>query len=155
MKSILGVEGVVKLSQSLKSAGKSIVLVGGCFDILHYGHIRFLEQAKKHAQVLIVLLEGDEFIKKTKGASRPLNPQKVRAKMLWALKPVDFVICLPFMKSNLEYDNLVQDIGPDIIATTKPDPNIAHKKRVAALSGAKLIFATQAIDNYSTSKYID
>jgi FAD synthetase len=154
MKSVLSIVEGIKLSKSLKKAGRRIVLVGGCFDILHYGHIHFLNRSKKYGDILVVLLEGDEFIKKTKGVNRPQNPQAIRAKVLCALRAVDFVIILPFMENNKEYDNLVQNLNPDVIATTKPDPNIAHKKRAAELSGAKLVFSAKALDNYSTSKFL-
>ncbi len=154
MKSILSTGEGIKISKNLKNQGKTIVLVGGCFDILHLGHITFLEKSKKLGDYLIVLLESDEFIKKTKGKSRPIHTQLERAKMLLALKAVDFVISLSMMENNEEYDNLIMNLRPDIIATTQPDPNMNHKKRAANLSGAKLVFATKALREYSTSKLL-
>ena len=59
-----------------------VVLVGGCFDLLHYGHIAFLKEAKKHGDYLIVLLESDENVRRLKGEGRPFHTQKQRKEML-------------------------------------------------------------------------
>jgi rfaE bifunctional protein nucleotidyltransferase chain/domain len=102
------------------------VLVGGCFDLLHKGHISFLKKAKKAGDKLVVLLESDEKIKKLKGESRPVQIQEVRAKALSGLGFVDEIIKLPFMDSDKDYDELVKKIKPDIIAVTEGYPGIAH-----------------------------
>ena len=68
---------------------KNIVLVGGCFDIVHLGHLIFLEKAKAKGDILIVLLESDENIRKNKGQNRPINNQEDRALFLSKLKMVD------------------------------------------------------------------
>ena len=62
-----------------------IVLAGGCFDLLHIGHIIFIEEANKHGDCLILMLESDETITKNKGNNRPINSQEDRAKILSAL----------------------------------------------------------------------
>lgn len=133
---------------------KKVVLVGGCFDVLHPGHITFLEKAKKMGDFLVVLLESDEKIKKIKGNGRPIYSQKERAEVLEALKVVDKVVMLPLLESEASYDRLVKKIKPDIIATTLKDPQIHHKKRTAKLVGAKLKFVTKRIDKFSTTEII-
>lgn len=133
---------------------KKIVLVGGCFDILHLGHIRFLKQAKKLGDTLIVLLESDEKIKKIKGEGRPVNSQIIRAEILEALHDVDFVIKLPEIMEDADYDDLVKKIKPDYIAVTKGDSGLENKKRSAKLVNAKIIIATNLIEGYSTSKIL-
>lgn len=135
------------------SRGKT-VLVGGCFDILHPGHVIFLEKAKKMGNRLIVLLESDEKVKKLKGVNRPVHTQKDRAKVLSALRFVDSVICLPFMKEEAEYDKVIAKIRPDIIAVTKGYANIDYHKRSAAKVGAKLKYVTNIVGDYSTSKLL-
>ena len=134
--------------------GEVVVLVGGCFDVLHPGHIIFLEKAKKAGDRLIVLLESDEKIKKIKGVNRPVHNQKERVLVLEALKFVDKVIQLPYLENEKDYDEIVEKINPDIIATTSADPQIHHKKRTARLVGAKLKYVTKRIGNYSTSKLL-
>jgi FAD synthetase len=128
---------IIKPSE-IKNLPKNTVLVGGCFDILHLGHIVFLEKAKAAGDYLVVLLESDETIKRLKGTKRPINSQADRAKLLSAIKFVDYIILLPEMK-NEDYDQLILNLKPSVIATTKGDPGIIHKKRQSKLVEAKLI----------------
>lgn len=131
----------------------STVLVGGCFDILHYGHIIFLEKAKREGDYLLVLLESDEKIKILKGKRRPIHTQIDRAKVLSGVKFVDFIILLPYLKTKSDYDKVVKKISPDVIAATY-GINDAHHKRAAKLIGAKFKYVTKMIGDYSTSKII-
>lgn len=139
------------LSKQIKSQNQKITVVGGCFDILHVGHIRFLQKAKALADILIVILESDEKIKLMKGKSRPLNSQKARAEVLAALQNVDYVVMLPGKMENKDYDFVIQKIKPDFIAVTRGDPNMEFKKRTAKLVGAKIISVTNLIKGYSTT----
>lgn len=150
MKNILTVSEFAKLLSD-----KDIVLVGGCFDILHIGHITFLEKAKKCGDILVILLESDQNIRKLKGINRPVHTQKQRAKILSSLKMVDFVICLPEMKKNSDYDEVIKKIKPDILATTSGDIGLHHKKRTAKLVGAKVKIVSKSIPGFSTSKILD
>lgn len=154
MKNILSLsEGFVE-SESLKKSGKSIVVTGGCFDILHVGHFSLFENAKKEGDILIVLLENDEKIKKTKGFKRPLHSQKERAHMLSLVKPIDYIILLPLIDSDEEYDNIIEKIKPNIIAITKNDPNIADKKRQAEKIGAMVKEVIDYIPEKSTTNIL-
>lgn len=132
-----------------------VVLVGGCFDVLHPGHVVFLEKAKKAGDKLIVLLESDEKIRKLKGVGRPIHNQKERALVLKALNFVDEVIQLPFIQTEKEYDQIIKKIKPDIIAATFGDSENHHKKRAAELVGAELKYVTKIIGNHSTSRILD
>jgi len=115
-----------------------IVLAGGCFDILHIGHVRFLSEAKKMGDYLVVLLENDKKVKKLKGENRPAFIQKERAEMLSALGSVDLVVLLPTMENDSDYLNLIRKIKPDIIAVTESDPHIEKKKSQAKKIGGEL-----------------
>lgn len=108
-----------------------IVLTGGCFDILHIGHVRFLSEAKRMGDYLVVLLESDKKVKKLKGKNRPVFVQKERAEMLSALENVDLIVLLPTIEKDSDYLNLVSKIKPDIIAVTENDPLIEKKRRQA------------------------
>jgi len=154
MKQILSVQEAIRTSNKLKNQGERIVLVGGCFDILHVGHVVFLESAKKKGDILFVFVESDQKVKLIKGKDRPIHTQQERAKVLAALRFVDYVILLPFFKKDSAYDELVKKLKPAIIAATKNDPEIYHKKRSAKLSGAKVVYATSYITNVSTSRII-
>ena len=130
------------------------VLVGGCFDILHIGHITFLEKARRKGNYLILLLESDQTIKKLKGDNRPVNNQTNRAELLSHLDLVDLVILLPEMADQV-YDSIIMELKPQVIATTLGDPGIKHKKRQANLVGAKLIAVTKRVKGFSSTNLID
>lgn len=131
-----------------------IVLVGGCFDVLHPGHVLFLEKAKKAGDFLIVLLESDEKIKQLKGQDRPFFNQIERAKVLQSIKYVDQVILLPSIKSDFEYEQIVKKLKPDIIAATKGSPDNYHKERIARSIGAEFKYVTKLIGDYSTTNIL-
>ncbi|MDO8657699.1 MAG: adenylyltransferase/cytidyltransferase family protein [Candidatus Levybacteria bacterium] len=154
MNKILSTKQAINLAQKLRKQNKSIVLAGGCFDVLHIGHITFLKNAKKYGDFLFVLLESDEKIKEIKGKNRPINGQSDRAEILSSFYFVDYVILLPLFKTNIEYDNLIKTIKPAIIATTKGDKLKFHKKRQAKLVNAKVVEVIKNISNKSTTKLI-
>jgi len=71
--------------------GKSVVFTNGCFDILHYGHVKYLEAARKKGDVLVVGLNSDASVRRLKGKGRPVTPQRERGLILAALACVDYV----------------------------------------------------------------
>jgi len=146
---------VLRTSPLKKGRSLKIVLVGGCFDIVHLGHIKFLEKAKEKGDILIVLLESDENIRKIKGQNRPINNQENRAKFLINLKMVDYVINLPEMKNDEDYLELIKKIKPTVIAVSEGDENIEKKKMQAEKVGAKLVKVTNLVKQQSTSKIIE
>lgn len=152
MKKILNVKQAVEIARKMRGQKKTIVVVGGFFDILHAGHIKFLENAKKYGDCLFVLLEDDNKAKKAKGKSRPINSQKDRAIILSTLRSVDYVILLKDMTNNAQYDKIIIQIAPNVIATTHDDPYIDHKKRQAKLINEKVIYVIRRIYNHSTTQ---
>lgn len=151
-KNILTPDEAIKESNLLKIQGKKIGLAGGCFDILHGGHVEFLKKAKEKVDVLFVLLESDEAIKMLKGNNRPINDQQTRATILSAIRYVDYVVTLVQICTNDQYDDIIQKLNPVLIATTQGDKNIEHKKRQAKLTGADLIEVMPRKLDQSTSK---
>lgn len=129
---------------------KRIVLVGGCFDIIHFGHIQFLEKAKQAGDYLVVALEPDDRIINHKHRT-PTHTQMERAHNLLALRHVDHVIMLPLLNGFQDYLELVQTIKPHIIAITSNDPQLANKQKQAAAIGAQLVIVTDVIGNFSSS----
>lgn len=152
MTKIISIKQLSKTIKLLKSQNKKTVLAGGCFDILHLGHITFLEKARSKGDYLILLLESDQKIKQQKGNDRPINDQKTRAKILSLIQVVDLIIMLPLLDADSDYDQLITKLSPDIIAITKDDPQLLHKKRQAKLTNAKLIEVVARIKNQSTSR---
>lgn len=127
------------------------VLVGGCFDLLHYGHIRFLEEAKKLGDHLVVALESDENVRRMKGDGRPIHSQAQRKEMLEALSCVDEVIALPPMNTHEKYYDLVTRVHPQVIAITEGDLLETNKREQAAKAAAQLIVISK-IPTPSTSQ---
>lgn len=142
------------------SNNNSVVLVGGCFDILHFGHIEFLEKAKAsgdylkkakaHDDYLIVALEPDDSIINYKH-NKPIHSQKERAKILTALRVVDMVVLLPVLKGFADYNQLVANIRPDVIAVTADDPQLENKRKQASAVGATVKIVTPRLADFSSS----
>ena len=97
------------LLKKLREDGKTIVTTNGCFDILHVGHVRYLEKTKTFADVLIVALNSDKSVKSIKGDSRPINNENDRAEVLSGLKSVDYVVLFD------------EDSPIDLLLQIKPD----------------------------------
>jgi len=132
---------------------KKIVLAGGCFDILHYGHIVFLQQARKAGDCLMLLLESDEFITAVK-MKKPVHTQQQRAEMIAALGYVDYVVLLPYLKNpDNDYKDIVQDIHPTVIALTQGDSRESQKEKFADLVRAQVVIIPY-LSSFSSSQLI-
>ena len=127
-----------------------IVLVGGCFDVLHLGHLNFLKKAKAEGDMLIVALENDAFIQRKK-KRKPFHTQQQRAEILSNLRAVDGVICLPQMYSDECYQKLVAFVKPALIAVTKGDPLITQKRKLARSVGGTVKIVSKLIAGLSSS----
>jgi rfaE bifunctional protein nucleotidyltransferase chain/domain len=88
---ILTADKLRQLAGELKSEGKQVVFTNGCFDLLHVGHIRYLQEARAMGDVLIVALNSDSSVRGLKGESRPINSENERAEIVAALECVDYV----------------------------------------------------------------
>lgn len=154
MGKIISIDKAAQIANRLYNESKNVVLAGGCFDILHIGHIEFLKASKKKGDVLFVILESDESIKKIKGSTRPINTQNDRAIILENLEMVDYVIKIPLIEKNSDYDDMVISLKPAIIATTQGDPGRIHKERQAQEIGGKVVDVTAPIKNNSTSRLV-
>ncbi len=129
---------------------KKIVLIGGCFDLLHYGHFEYLRKAKSEGEYLIVALEPDKSIIKYKNR-QPFHNQKQRAVNLSSIRFVDHVLMLPELKGYDDYRQLVIDTCPNIIAITQGDPQLANIKKQAADVGAEVKEVVNLLDGMSSS----
>lgn len=107
---ILDSDDVVTVAADLRSAGRTVVFTNGCFDLLHGGHVDYLQRAKALGDFLIVGLNGDGSVRQLKGPDRPIVPESDRAQVLAALRAVDVVVIFP----ELTAEALVAAIKPDI-----------------------------------------
>lgn len=144
-----------------------VMVVGGCFDILHKGHLDFLRNAKKHCDKLIIFLEPDESIKRLKGNDRPVNNAKVRAINLQKTKIIDqkndLIIILPPLKTDSDYFNFISEIQTlnknwrISFGITKNDKNTKKNKNIIKLGEKmkiKIIEVNQLLPDYSTSRLV-
>src|SRR5213596_1001643 len=92
---IVGLEELSERSKQLRAAGKKMVATNGCFDLLHVGHVRYLQAARALGDLLAVGLNGDRSVRELKGAGRPINNERDRAEVLAALECVDLVTIFP------------------------------------------------------------
>lgn len=83
---------MVRIARRLARQGKRIVFTNGCFDILHAGHVRYLEQARRSGDCLVVGLNSDRSTRGLKGPGRPVNPEQDRAAVLAGLSSVDYIV---------------------------------------------------------------
>jgi len=148
---IIKITQVSKLVNQIHQTDKKIVLVGGCFDLVHLGHLTFLKKAKKEGDLLFVLLESDQNIKRLKGENRPINNQNKRAKFLTHIKSVDFIIPFGEAKDNQDYQNIINQIKPNIIAVSQGDPNLSLKKKEAKITNSQVVIVTKHLPSQSTS----
>ncbi|MBN2185777.1 MAG: adenylyltransferase/cytidyltransferase family protein [Candidatus Krumholzibacteriota bacterium] len=101
-----------ELVRRLRADGKRIVLANGCFDILHAGHVRYLEGAAEEGDCLIVAVNDDAATRRLKGDSRPVMHDDERAEIVAALRCVDYVLIF----SGLTVDRVIRELRPDIHA---------------------------------------
>lgn len=155
MRKILDLEEAIVASRILRDQGKIIVLAGGCFDILHKGHLVFLKNAKKKGDVLFVLLESDRNVRRLKGEGRPVNNQKKRAKTLAQIPSIDFITLLPEMRLDEDYFELTRKLKPHIIAMTEEDMRAREKEAQAKSVGGNAVIVTKHFADYSTTKTLN
>lgn len=126
-------ENIRSFVEKLQAGGKTVVVTNGCFDILHVGHVRYLQKTKSFADYLIVLLNSDKSVRAIKGEGRPINNEHNRAEILCALSCVDFVV---LFDENSPAD-LIDEIKPDVYTKgadynmeTLPEADVVRKNNI-------------------------
>ncbi len=123
-------EDIKALVDIIHNSGKTVVCTNGCFDILHVGHVRYLEATKAFADFSIVLLNSDKSVKSIKGPTRPINNENDRAELLSALKCVDYVVLFDEDSPRNLLDEIKPDVytkGADYTMETLPEADIMRK----------------------------
>jgi rfaE bifunctional protein nucleotidyltransferase chain/domain len=133
-----------------RKSGARIVLANGCFDILHVGHVRYLEGAKALGDLLIVAINSDEQVRRLKGAGRPLVPERERAEVIASLRPVNLVTI--FTEPTVEA--LLRALRPDIHAkgTDYTEDSVPERDVVRSYGGRVAIVGDPK--DHSTSEMI-
>lgn len=133
-----------------KKKGKRIVFTNGCFDILHLGHIEYLEQAHSSGDKLVVAVNSDASVRKIKGSSRPVFPAKDRATLVAALESVDYVVIFA-ENSPLK---LIRALKPDVLVKGSDWArcDVVGKDFVQSYGGK--VVCARFVQGYSTSSII-
>jgi len=106
--------------------GKSVVLAGGTFDILHLGHLKYLEKCKMQGEILVVCVAGDARTRKRKGSHRPVMPAIQRAEIVASLKMVD----LAFVSNRKPFsETILHELKPNALVTSSNEPSGAVKQK--------------------------
>jgi len=109
---IVTVEELARRSRQLREAGKGLVVTNGCFDLLHVGHVRYLQAARALGDALAIGINGDRSVRELKGDNRPINNEHDRAEVVAALGCVDFVTIFQEVRAT----RLLEMVGPAIYA---------------------------------------
>jgi len=104
-------KGLLRIMKDLKAKGKRIVFTNGCFDLLHIGHVRYLEEAKTLGDVLVVGVNSDTSVRKLKGPKRPILPEEERTEVLSGLGCVDYVTLF----NEIDPLKLITSLRPDVL----------------------------------------
>lgn len=148
---LTGREDITDLVNKIHKEGKTVVCTNGCFDILHVGHVRYLEKTKSFADYSIVLLNSDKSVRSIKGPSRPINNENDRAEILSALRSVDYVVLFDEDSPKNLLDEIKPDVytkGADYNMETLPEADIMIK------NGTKVKFIN-FVEGKSTTNTIE
>ena len=139
-----------QLCQQIQSGGGKVVFTNGCFDILHRGHVTYLEFARTQGDALIIGLNSDASVRRLKGSTRPVNNETDRAFVLCGLRAVDAVVVFD------------EDEPRDLIAAIEPDVLVKGKDWAHYVSGSDIVEArggcvvlADMVEGYSTTATID
>lgn len=135
-----------KIVESLRNLGSKIVLTQGSYDLVHIGHARYLEAAKKQGDVLIVGIDNDEKIRARKGPDRPVVPEDERMEMVLHLRPVDFVF---LKKPEHPKWHLIKEILPDVLIAVEETYTPEEIKELEQYCGTVYVMERQATTSTS------
>ena len=150
-KKILSRSDLVAERTRMRGDGKKIVFTNGVFDILHIGHVRYLQEARALGNALVVAVNSDRSVRELKGANRPLMKQNDRAEILAALQAVDYVTIFDDVSPRM----LIAELLPDVLVKGGDYSldQIHGREEVEAAGG--IVVNLPLIDGVSTSKLIE
>lgn len=152
-KKILSFEDLIKKVEDNKRKNRKIVWTNGCFDLLHVGHVKYLKEAKKLGDILVVGINSDESVKKLKGPERPIQTEQERAEILSSLEFINYIIIFP----ELTVEKYLRKLKPEIFIKggdyTVDTINRSERKIVEEYGGKIVIIPVE--NNISTSKIIE
>ncbi len=153
-KRLISQSDLAELHEKLKEKGKKIVFTAGSWDLLHVGHCRYFEEAKKHGDILVVGASSNDAIRRVKGQNKPILDEKIRAEMLTYIRAIDFVTILP-------EPSCAPTLGllrPDVFITVKEDWAANYKEskeyKIVSKYGGKVAVVDRQSTTLSTTKIV-
>ena len=124
---------IINIVKSEQANGTTFVVTNGCFDILHVGHVRYLQKTKEYADKLIVMLNSDKSVKAIKGDNRPINCEEDRAEILSSLSCVDYVVLFDEKSPAKLLEEIKPDVytkGADYTLETLPERDVVLRNNI-------------------------
>ena len=151
MGKVITLTELAAVRKKLKTEGKKVVFTNGCFDILHVGHTRYLKEAKKQGDILVLGLNSDESVRSLKGEKRPLMPENERADVIASLESVDYVTIF----HELTPFELIEYLKPDVLVKGGDweEKDVVGRKSVETWGGKVVIIPE--IKGASTTNIIE
>jgi rfaE bifunctional protein nucleotidyltransferase chain/domain len=149
---VLTLKQAAQWAASARRRGRRVVATNGCFDLVHFGHVSYLQRARALGDLLIVGLNGDRSVRELKGAGRPLVPQRQRAAVLAALACVDAVVIFPQKRAH----RFLAIVRPDVYVKGgdyRPDTLDARERAVLTNLGSR-IRILPFVKGFSTTRLI-
>lgn len=121
----------------LHASGRRLVFTNGCFDLLHAGHVTYLQFARSQGDALCIGLNSDASVRRNKGETRPIIPQEYRAKLLACLRFVDYVVIF----DDPEPKGIIAEILPDVLVKGRDWAHYVSGREVVEANGGKVVLA--------------
>lgn len=146
-------EELARLRDEFAAQGRKLVLTNGCFDLLHPGHVRYLQQARELGDALVVAVNGDESVRALKGPTRPINPVEDRVEVLCALACVDYVTVF----QEVRLTRLMEQLRPQVYAKggDYTVESLDADERNALLAGGAQIVILPIVPGKSTTAILE
>lgn len=136
-----------EIRDDLVAAGQTLVFTNGCFDIIHPGHVRYLNFARNQGDALVVGLNSDASVRRSKGTGRPINPEVDRAEVLLALRSVDYVVVF----DEEEPRDLIARVLPQVLVKGKDWAHFVSGRDVVEANGGTVVLADMVVGRSTTS----
>jgi len=151
MGEVVSLEELKEIVAKERAAGKKIVFTNGCFDLIHIGHVRYLQEAKKKGDLLIVAVNSDRSMKKLKGEGRPIVPEEERAEILSAFAGVDYVVIF----SEETRAGIIDALRPDVLVKGSDyrKEDIVGRETVEAGGGE--VVTVPLVERHSTKELLE
>jgi rfaE bifunctional protein nucleotidyltransferase chain/domain len=134
---IITLQELTRVRETLAAHGRQLVFTNGCFDLLHVGHVRYLQAARQLGDALAVGLNGDDAVRELKGPTRPVNPENDRAEVLAALACVDYVVIYP----ETRFTPFIREVRPQLYAKGgdyTPETLVQEEREAVEQAGSKV-----------------